>query len=430
MKANHEFDIPLARLLKHFLIVLGSLWLPFSSGVFAGQPAMPEGVRVAQTDELGPVFVNDQGFTLYTSRYDDKPNQSVCNDKSHDAVVGQGQNPGYLPDYQTRPTCEQAWPPFRPQDGSKAAGTWTIIDRHDGSRQWAYQGKPVYLSSYDQNPGDLTTLGGGIFGRSPVFASIDVPPGISSRITASGFVLTDDNGKTLYARSQEADPCGIDCEEDWQPLAAPAVVTDEVLPSGWSVKDRSDGRHQWLKDGKPLYTYKQDLKPGDVKGGVPGWGAIVLFPPLEPPSDIGMGMTMDGEVFTDRKGMTLYTWHCTDESPDFLPCDRPGASPAYWKGICGSPEVCISTWQPVEVTPGSRPVGNTWTIIPVDPRGHNQFAPADENVKPMMVWAYHGKPVYTYAGDEKPGDIWGHGVRSFVRWGFSMLKTDLSDRAR
>jgi predicted lipoprotein with Yx(FWY)xxD motif len=33
-------------------------------------------------------------------------------------------------------------------------GGYTVIVRDDGSRQWAYKGKPLYLRAKDANPGE------------------------------------------------------------------------------------------------------------------------------------------------------------------------------------------------------------------------------------------------------------------------------------
>jgi predicted lipoprotein with Yx(FWY)xxD motif len=36
----------------------------------------------------------------------------------------------------------------------KPNGPFTIVVRDDGTRQWAYKGKPVYTWPEDQEPGD------------------------------------------------------------------------------------------------------------------------------------------------------------------------------------------------------------------------------------------------------------------------------------
>ncbi len=45
--------------------------------------------------------------------------------------------------------CAAAWPPLLPHDGAAPMGDWTIIARDDGGKQWAYQGRPVYVRYHD-----------------------------------------------------------------------------------------------------------------------------------------------------------------------------------------------------------------------------------------------------------------------------------------
>jgi len=52
--------------------------------------------------------------------------------------------------------CTTAWPPLTPAPGAQASGAWTIIDRPDGARQWAYKGRPVYVF-YRDKPDALAT---------------------------------------------------------------------------------------------------------------------------------------------------------------------------------------------------------------------------------------------------------------------------------
>jgi predicted lipoprotein with Yx(FWY)xxD motif len=43
-------------------------------------------------------------------------------------------------------------------------GEWTIVERKDGSKMWAYEGKPVYTFAKDTKPGDVTGDGvGGVW---------------------------------------------------------------------------------------------------------------------------------------------------------------------------------------------------------------------------------------------------------------------------
>ncbi|AKP91717.1 COG4315 family predicted lipoprotein [Achromobacter ruhlandii] len=78
------------------------------------------------------VLVNSAGMTLYT--FDkDAVGKSACNDQ-----------------------CAKIWPPVTAAADAKASGDLSIITRDDGSKQWAYKGKPVYLYAKDAKPGDKT----------------------------------------------------------------------------------------------------------------------------------------------------------------------------------------------------------------------------------------------------------------------------------
>ena len=77
-------------------------------------------------------LVNATGMTLYT--FDkDAGGKSACNGP-----------------------CAANWPPLIAASDAKASGDWSIITRDDGTRQWAYHGKPLYAWSGDHKPGDRT----------------------------------------------------------------------------------------------------------------------------------------------------------------------------------------------------------------------------------------------------------------------------------
>ncbi|MEA3300884.1 MAG: hypothetical protein U9R22_11730 [Pseudomonadota bacterium] len=384
---------------------------------------MPSNVRVVATDEMAALFVDEAGFTLYSSRYDDKAFESKCNDDRYRRVLGRGQAVNIVPDAANRPSCEEAWPPFRPVEQGLAAGDeigpWKVIARHDDSLQWTYGGKPVYLSSYDRHPAQLTDSHG-YLGRTPLFAPLGLPPGMDARLTESGFTLTTSAGYTLYAASGE---CDRQCQQLWRPFNVPVAALVGDRDDGLAVLTRPDGARQWSHQGEPLYTYGGDLAPGEVEGqGIPGWRPVILKPRAPLPADIRVQMTGDGEVFADRNGLTLYSFRCIDEAPDHLPCDRPGSPQHYRLSICGTPEVCMATWRPLVASQGARPLGNVWTIVPVDPTGKTLHAEEGSVPEPLRVWAYYGRPVFTYVHDKQPGDILGDKVSHLVDWGFWMIK--------
>jgi predicted lipoprotein with Yx(FWY)xxD motif len=84
--------------------------------------------------------------------------------------------------------------------------------------------------------------------------------------TAAGTVLTDTKGMTLYTYDKDAagkSNCVDQCAVNWPP--AMAMPTDKPVGDLTIIK-RPDGTLQWADEGKPLYTFIQDKKPGDMTG--------------------------------------------------------------------------------------------------------------------------------------------------------------------
>ena len=46
--------------------------------------------------------------------------------------------------------CAAVWPIIRANNNAQPMGYWTIIDRPDGRKQWAFKGKPVYMYFEDK----------------------------------------------------------------------------------------------------------------------------------------------------------------------------------------------------------------------------------------------------------------------------------------
>src|SRR5262245_50950161 len=84
--------------------------------------------------------------------------------------------------------------------------------------------------------------------------------------TAAGTVLTDPKGMTLYTYDEDESGksnCVDQCAVNWPP----AMATPADQPVGdLTIITRPDGTLQWADEGKPLYTFIQDKKPGDVTG--------------------------------------------------------------------------------------------------------------------------------------------------------------------
>jgi predicted lipoprotein with Yx(FWY)xxD motif len=61
-------------------------------------------------------------------------------------------------------TCAEKWPPLFAADEDTAEGDWTIVERTDGTKMWAYKGAPLYYWVDDAKQGDITGDGvGGVW---------------------------------------------------------------------------------------------------------------------------------------------------------------------------------------------------------------------------------------------------------------------------
>ncbi|KAA0573301.1 hypothetical protein FZ983_30245 [Azospirillum sp. B21] len=105
---------------------------------------------------------------------------------------------------------------------------------------------------------------GAVLFAAPAFAQEKEPAMMGK--TAMGPVLTDAKGMTLYVFDKDTagkSACNGPCATNWPPLMAPA----SAKPMGkYTVVTRDDGSRQWAYDGKPLYTWAKDAKPGDTTG--------------------------------------------------------------------------------------------------------------------------------------------------------------------
>ncbi|MFB9262397.1 hypothetical protein ACFFWD_04310 [Bradyrhizobium erythrophlei] len=108
------------------LALVAAATIACASTAFAAPPTKTE------TSAKGAVLTDAKGMTLYT--FDkDADGKSACNGP-----------------------CATNWPVLKAEAGDKAEGGYSIITRDDGSKQWAYKGKPLYTFAKDQKPGDTT----------------------------------------------------------------------------------------------------------------------------------------------------------------------------------------------------------------------------------------------------------------------------------
>ena len=52
--------------------------------------------------------------------------------------------------------CTTIWPPLTATAGAQDTGDFSVIERDDGSLQWAYKGKPLYFYARDPQAGVRT----------------------------------------------------------------------------------------------------------------------------------------------------------------------------------------------------------------------------------------------------------------------------------
>jgi predicted lipoprotein with Yx(FWY)xxD motif len=99
-----------------------------------------------------------------------------------------------------------------------------------------------------------------------------------AQTTDSGGMLRDKAGKTLYTFDQDAateSRCFDGCATAWPPfMAAVGAQAKDKL----TLVARKGGAMQWAWDGKLLYYFAGDAKPGDVGGDGSGgvWHVVKL----------------------------------------------------------------------------------------------------------------------------------------------------------
>ncbi len=100
--------------------------------IAAASAGLAQAAAPVQTN--GGMLVNTGGMTLYTFDND---------------VAGSGKSACNGP-------CAGLWPPVMADADARPEGDMTIVTRDDGTKQWAYKGKPVYLYKSDMKAGDMT----------------------------------------------------------------------------------------------------------------------------------------------------------------------------------------------------------------------------------------------------------------------------------
>ncbi|GAA1585511.1 MULTISPECIES: SCO0930 family lipoprotein [Streptomyces] len=233
----------------------------------------------------------------------------------------------------------------------------------------------------------------------------------------AGPVITDSAGLTLYRFDKDtAEPpksnCDGDCAKAWPPVPAGAGAASGIDPKLLGEVARSDGTKQLTVAGWPAYRYAKDTKAGDVNGqGVGGtWFALApdgkkaakpaaggsggapapAAPEPKPegaqPAQAGLSVATNpklGEHVVDGNGMTVYRF-----KPD-----------SAWPMVSKCTGDCLAKWPVVAPVDKANVKGITLKNFSVLDR------PDGRKQQSIDCW-----PVYTFAGDKRPGDANGQGV--------------------
>jgi predicted lipoprotein with Yx(FWY)xxD motif len=113
-------------------IALGLAALAMTSGV-----ALADDPAKVMDSASGKIWTDANGMALYTF---DKDAAGVTN---------------------CYEDCAKNWPPLMAAADAKPMGEWTVVERKDGTKMWAYEGHPLYTFIGDKAAGEVAGDGKG-----------------------------------------------------------------------------------------------------------------------------------------------------------------------------------------------------------------------------------------------------------------------------
>jgi predicted lipoprotein with Yx(FWY)xxD motif len=381
---------------------------------------MPPGFQIIVTQQEGPVFADSHGHTLYTwpvkqlrnGPVGERKGQPTCDKTVYTVNAGlMSPYPGgfELPEVATRPSCLDVWPAAIADKDAKPVGKWTIAERADGLRQWAYDGYALYTSVLDDQPGQVnggsSVASGEVGVRRPAEAPSMVPPQFKVDSTLLGRVLLTSENLSVYASDSDKagkSLCTGTCLDEWKPIVAPAYTK----PRGeFAIIEPTPGIRQWTFRNQPLYTHVGEPFFKMYGSDKPGWHNVYTQHTPKPPSDFTVQESPTGLVLGDINGKTVYVYNCADDAIDQLSCDNPESPQIYRFTVCGGgqPQPCLDRFPYVPAAKDAKSDSLTWTPMWIDPMT-GRLAKADQPGA-MHVWAYRKRPVYTHYRDHRPGDM-------------------------
>jgi len=378
-------------------------------------------MQASQPEYLWTRLGDAQGNTLFISDADDHPGVSNCNGD-----------------------CSKDFPPVRAPADARAFGDWSIVPRADGSRQWAYLGKPLYTFAketrlnevidnivteeskaqhlpkyqYDSRANEKNPLmpptGWNVarFDPAPKLVKPD-EIGLKRVVVQDGVgpALVDGRGMTLYvydgtAEQAVAAECiavtaAHGCSATFQPALAPDAAVSRIGDFSVVVR-KNDHVRQWAYRGLPLYTFSGDSKSGDTLGvygsNTDGWQVMMLSIDPFPENVQAIKAVGRGTVLADNSSMPLYVVARYDDRWGGFNAYN-GYSNAYrmgkMLGTNGCNAECLQMRHPLLATAADQSRGY-WEVFD---RGDG-----------TRQWAYKGFALYSYAGDKQAGVVSGGNV--------------------
>lgn len=225
---------------------------------------VPNGIGIGESDVAnGFVLTDHRRMTLYTFDGNAAKNQQAC----------------------VTSACPDHWIAVSAGTLANPKGEFSLVTGADGTRQWAFRGKPLYTYGGDYAVGDVNGAGIDKKYQVAVVAKHFIPATASVRMDiARGPLIATAAGMTIYRRDtsyHQPDGHGLpgsspgdqavgremgtrSCVKECLTRFKPFVPAANELPSGfWDILTRDDGTRQWAYKGFAAYTYVGDTKPGD-----------------------------------------------------------------------------------------------------------------------------------------------------------------------
>ena len=304
----------------------GGFWFvvsPFGSAVHTS-------AKITMTNDatLGDIITDDSGRALYLFKRDERDTVN-CNGR-----------------------CALAWTPLLTVDSPVADGGLNAdrvgtVTRDDGSTQVTYNGWPLYYFARDGGPGDT---GGQEVGRiwyvvsSHGAAIHTVAPLNLAEDSEFGAILADRSGRTLYLFDRDVanvSNCNGNCALAWPPFLTTRAPIDigGVENGALGAITRDDGYKQVTYNGRPLYYFANDVRPGDTGGqtiGTVWWvldasGNKITGPTTSTTAESAITVA-DGGTLRSRDGSVSVTLSAGDLAADATVRLSPAASPSSTTG--------------------------------------------------------------------------------------------------